>query len=150
MRDFLKWGLLGGGVLYFFFHEQIAAAFAAPGATQTPATTTTPGAAATTTTPASKTGAATEADGTKARILAAVKDDANYIANNGRMSAFQWNFYYRLVRGVDAKDPSELGISDPAMLISLDEYWTVATAHGLAGLRPNYRRRSLAAAAWEL
>jgi hypothetical protein len=88
----------------------------------------------------------TDAAGTKARILAAAQSDAAFIAGNGRMSVYQWDYYYKLVRGLDA--PADIGFSDNAALVSIDEYWQAATSHGLSGVSRRPGRR--AAAAWEM
>lgn len=140
MKDFLKWGLVLGGVGYFFFREQIAAAAAgvtAPVSASSPAAPASPPPVTT---------------GTKELIAAAAKSDPAYRSNGGRLSAYQWNFYYTAVRNVAAPSPESLGL-DGSMLLSIDEYWTAAsTRGGLSGARPQLRgvrpRRSLAAQAW--
>lgn len=141
MNNIFKYLLIGGGLAYFFMGDQIKAALhisgqpGAPLPNEAQPVTPTPAATA----PA----VATEATDTKSRMLAAASTDAQFIANGGRLSAFQWGFYYELKRGTKAKDPAALGIADPAMLLSIDEYWTAATRGGMAGIR-----RRAAARAW--
>jgi hypothetical protein len=150
MDGSLKWLLIGGAVAAFVFRNQIEEAIGVAGAPapQPPAAPADPAAAAATPlTPQS-------ASDTRARMFAAARTDPAYIAGSGRMTPFQWDFYYQAVRGVGAPSPAALGL-DGNMLLSLDEYWTAATAHGLSGLGRSpaggaggSRRRSLAAQAW--
>jgi hypothetical protein len=143
MKDFLKWGLIGSGVAYVLFRDQLAAVFGS--------SPSSPAAAAAASSPSSPAAAApraaTDAAGTKARLLAAAQVEPAYIANSGRMSSYQWGYLYSIVRGVPSPDAGTLGIEDAAMLLSLDEYWTAATSHGLSGIQPRPRRSS-ASRAW--
>lgn len=82
--------------------------------------------------PAPTSAAATQ---TQSLMLAAASKDPAYVSNGGRMSLYQWGFYYSYVRGIQAPAAADLGYADGSTLISLDEYMAALTARGLSGIR---------------
>lgn len=133
----LKWILIAGGVAYLFFHDQIAALF---GSALAPTSAAAPSSTSTSSTPAPAP-AALDSASAKARLLAAAQNDANYIANKGTLSVYEWDFYYQLTRGTPGPDPAAIGFADGSQLVTVDEYWNAMTAHGLSGLRGQIRGR---------
>ncbi len=59
----------------------------------------------------------------------------------------QWNYFYSTpdVRGIAAPDPVDWGFDGDKrnLQMTLDEWWSTAEAHGLAGLRGGYLRAPL-------
>lgn len=143
MNPTLKLALIGAAG-YFLLKDNIAAMFGphSSSSAQTPTTPAPP--PSSTPPPAPPPPATTDAQGTKALMLNAAKTDANYLAHAGRMSMWQWAFYYNYVRG-GTLDPAPLFPGTPAeTLMTIDEWWAGATRHGLAGI-PSSR---YAANAW--
>lgn len=143
MNDLVKWGLILGGV-GFLFRNEIETALHLTGATAASPAATTP------TAPPPPTPQIIVASdpGTPARMLTSAKSAGAIHADGDRLNAYQWAYFYQLVRGVAPPPSASLGIGDPNTLFSINEWWTLAAAAGLSGLRATPRRRSIAAHAW--
>ncbi len=142
MNGFLKWALILGGVGYLFRHEIETAIGLSTASSSAPAPTPTP-------TPAPQIIVASDPT-TPARMLTAAKAAGAIKADGDRLNAYQWAYFYQQVRGVAPPPSASLGISDPNTLFSINEWWTLAAAAGLSGLRATASspRRTRAAAAW--
>ena len=139
MNSVLKWGLILGGAAYLFRNE-IETALHLSGATATSAAPAAPA-------PPTPQIVVSSDPTTAARMLTAAKASGAIKADGDRLNAYQWAYFYQMVRGVAPPPSASLGISDPNTLFSINEWWTLAAAAGLSGLGVA-RRRSFAAKAW--
>lgn len=56
-------------------------------------------------------------------------------------TADQWNFYYQEARGIPAPDPLTYLTADTrGEILTFPEWWNLASAHGLSGMRGGYVR----------
>jgi len=65
-----------------------------------------------------------------------MRNDAHIIAQGGLGTASQYNYYYQLIKGVPAKLTNNPYPS--SYLMTLDQWWTLASASGLSGLGTGY------------
>ncbi len=72
---------------------------------------------------------------TKAKLLAWAKTQPQYMMQGELLDGWQWAYGYRAVRGTDPGDPGLF--MDASRRVSLDEFWQLASGHGLSGV-PNW------------
>ena len=113
MNDLLKYALIGIGG-YLIYRNYLSPA---PAPAAQPATATQPAATA-----------------GKALLQQWAATEPDY-QTHGTLNAYQWNWGYAHVRGIQAPDPASMGIADANMQLTFDEYWNRASAAGLSGLR---------------
>lgn len=122
MNNLLKYGLIGAALYFVYRH------FA-----QQPAAETTP-------TPATAAPAPAEADtAVWSQILTAATPDANYQAQGGLMSGYQWLYYWQHVRGIPPVIPASANWN-LAENITFADFVSRAKSAGLSGLAGNFRR----------
>lgn len=53
----------------------------------------------------------------------------------------QWNYFYAQARGIPAPAPDTWGVTDSnrAQVLTFDEWWDLASSHGLSGVIPTGR-----------
>lgn len=118
--------LLMGGAGYlayeFFLKPADPVVSVAPAAGIVPASTA----------PASTTNATT----TQALVKAAATKGG---FNSGTVD--QWNYFYAQARGIPAPHPDQWGVTDAnrAQTLTFDEWWSLASSHGLSGVVPTGR-----------
>ena len=117
MNELVKYALIGIGG-YLIYQNYLAPAPAAQAAPQT-------------TTPPPPTAG-------KALLQQWAASEPDYQVH-GTLNAYQWNWGYAHVRGTNPPDPVNMGIADPNMQLTFEEYWTRASSAGLTGLGA-YRR----------
>lgn len=76
---------------------------------------------------------------TRAMVLAA--------ANKGSFTqgtVDQWDTFYQSARGIPAPGPESWGVTPDTrgQILTFDEWWNLASSHGLSGTRGGYRRAS--------
>ncbi len=129
MNSALKWGLILGGAAYLF-KDQLRYMISGTAADAAPPANS----GADTTQPAVDSSAIT-----KAKLLAWAKTQPQYAAQGEMLDGWQWAYGYRAVRGTDPGDPGLF--MDASRRVTLDEFWALASAHGLSGV-PNWSARA--------
>ncbi len=137
MNSIVKWGLIAGGAAYLFKDQLRLLISGAPEET-VPATTDT--------TPATTAPAVDSAALTKTRLLAWAQAQPQFMAQGQMLNGWQWAYGYKAVRNTD---PGDVGtFMDASRLVTIDEFWALATAHGLSGVRARPRPTNWTARAW--